>query len=96
MRKNKLTKQEITAGLHKLDGWSLVKGNLHHTFEFKGFTEAFGFMKRVALAANRLNHHPDWSNSYNKVTIDLSTHSAGGLTKNDFELAGRIQEIYGN
>jgi len=96
MNKNKLSKREIAAGLRKLHGWAVVKGSLHRMFEFKDFTEAFGFMKRVALAANRMDHHPDWSNSYNKVTVDLSTHSAGGLTKNDFELAGRIQEIYGS
>jgi len=93
--RGKFTKQEITAGLHKLDGWSVVKGNLHRLFEFKDFTQAFGFMKRVALAADRMDHHPDWSNTYNKVTVDLSTHSAGGVTKNDFELAGKIQTIHG-
>ena len=95
MSKGKLSKQEIAAGLCKLDGWSVVKGNQHHTFKFKDFKQAFGFMKRVAQAANRMDHHPDWSNAYNKVTIDLSTHSAGGLTKNDFELAGKIQTIHG-
>lgn len=95
MSRGKLSKQEIAAGLDKLDGWSVVKGNLHRMFEFKDFTQAFGFMKRVALAAARMDHHPDWSNAYNKVTIDLSTHSAGGLTKKDFELAGKIQKIHG-
>ncbi len=95
MSKGKLSKQEIAAGLGKLDGWRLVKGTLHRVFEFKDFTQAFGFMKRVAGVADRMNHHPDWSNAYNKVTINLSTHSAGGLTKNDFELAGKIQKIYG-
>jgi 4a-hydroxytetrahydrobiopterin dehydratase len=64
-------------------------------FKFEDFKQAFGFMKRVELADNSLNHHPDWSNSYNKVTADLSTHSAGGLTKNDFELAGTTQKIFG-
>ena len=78
MTKGKLSRREIVAGLSKLDGWSLVKGNLHHIFEFKDFAQAFGFMKRVALVAERMDHHPDWSNAYNKVTIDLSTHSAGG------------------
>src|SRR5260370_25363328 len=92
MSRGKLSKQEVAAGLRKLDGWSVVKGNLHRVFEFKDFKQAFGFMKRVALAADRMNHHPDWSNAYNKVTVDLSTHSAGGLTKNDFELAGIIQK----
>ena len=95
MSKGKLSKKQIAAGLSKLDGWSMVKGNLHRVFTFKDFTQAFAFMKRVALAADRLDHHPDWSNAYNKVTIDLSTHSAGGLTKDDFELAGKIQKING-
>jgi 4a-hydroxytetrahydrobiopterin dehydratase len=95
MSKGKLSKQEIRAGLSRLDGWSVVKGNLHRVFEFKDFTQAFRFMKRVALAADRMNHHPDWSNVYNKVTINLSTHSAGGLTKDDFELAKQVQKIHG-
>jgi 4a-hydroxytetrahydrobiopterin dehydratase len=67
----------------------------HPCSKLDDFTQAFGFMKRVALAANRMDHHPDWSNAYNKVTIDLSTHSAGGLTINDFELATKIQKIHG-
>jgi 4a-hydroxytetrahydrobiopterin dehydratase len=96
MSGQKVTKQEIAEGLGKLDGWHLVKGNLHRIFEFKDFTQAFAFMKRVAVVADRMDHHPDWSNAYNKVTIDLSTHSVGGLTKNDFELAGGIQKIYGH
>ena len=95
MSKGKLSKHEIAAGLCKLDGWSLVKGNLHRMFEFKDFAQAFRFMKRVALAAERMDHHPNWSNAYNKVVVDLSTHSAGGLTKNDFALAGKIQTIHG-
>jgi 4a-hydroxytetrahydrobiopterin dehydratase len=95
MSKGKLSRQEIAAGLSKLNGWSLVKGKLHRIFKFKDFTQAFGFMKRVALAADRMDHHPDWSNAYDKVTIDLSTHSAGGLTMNDFELATKIQKIQG-
>jgi 4a-hydroxytetrahydrobiopterin dehydratase len=96
MTRGKLSKQEVAAGLIKLNGWRLVKGNLHRIFGFKDFRQAFGFMKRVAVAADRMDHHPDWSNAYNKVTIDLSTHSAGGLTKSDFELAGEIQKIHGD
>ena len=95
MNKVTLSKQEIATGLSKLNGWSLVKGNLHRIFKFKDFTQAFGFMKRVALAADRMDHHPNWSNAYDKVTIDLSTHSANGLTASDFELAGKIQKIHG-
>ena len=89
----KLSEQQISAELAKLDGWSVVNGNLHRVFEFKDFSEAFSFMTRVALAAEKMDHHPDWSNSWNKVTVDLSTHSAGGLTQNDFDLAAKIQQI---
>jgi len=93
--KGKLSKQKIAKGLRKLEGWSLAKGNLHRIFEFKDFKQAFRFMKRVAFAADKMNHHPDWSNSYNKVTVNLSTHSVGGLTANDFKLAVKIQKIHG-
>jgi 4a-hydroxytetrahydrobiopterin dehydratase len=96
MHATKLTGQEIAAEVKKLKGWSIEKGNLHRTFEFRDFGQAFGFMTRVALAAESMGHHPDWSNAWNKVVIDLSTHSAGGLTRNDFELAGKIQEISEN
>lgn len=95
MAATKLSEKEIAAELRKLSGWSVVKGNLHRVFECKDFSAAFGFMVRVALAAEKMDHHPDWSNSWNKVTVDLSTHSAGGLTKTDFELAGKIQQIHG-
>jgi 4a-hydroxytetrahydrobiopterin dehydratase len=91
----KLTEKEIAAELAKLAGWRVLNGNLHRVFEFKDFSAAFGFMMRAALAAEKLDHHPDWSNSWNKVTVDLSTHSAGGLTKNDFELATKMQQIFG-
>ena len=90
----KLSEQEIAEGLRSLAGWSLANGNLHRVFEFKDFSAAFGFMTRVAIAAEKMDHHPDWSNAWNKVVIDLSTHSAGGLTSNDFELAGKIQKIF--
>jgi 4a-hydroxytetrahydrobiopterin dehydratase len=96
MAATKLAEAEIPAELRKLNGWTVEKGNLHRVFEFKDFSAAFGFMTRVALAAEKMDHHPDWSNVWNKVTVDLSTHSAGGLTKNDFDLAGKIQQIYGS
>jgi 4a-hydroxytetrahydrobiopterin dehydratase len=95
MAATKLSEKEMAAELKKLSGWSVVKGNLHRVFEFRDFSAAFAFMTRVALAAEKMDHHPDWSNAWNKVTVDLSTHSAGGLTKNDFDLAGKIQQIYG-
>jgi 4a-hydroxytetrahydrobiopterin dehydratase len=95
MATGKLSEAQIAVELGKLDGWSVVKGNLHRLFEFKDFSQAFAFITRVALAAEKMDHHPDWSNAWNKVTVDLSTHSAGGLTKNDFDLAAKIQEIHG-
>jgi 4a-hydroxytetrahydrobiopterin dehydratase len=93
MSATKLTGQEIAAELKKLKGWTVEGGKLHRGFEFRDFSQAFGFMTRVALAAEVMGHHPDWSNGWNKVVIDLTTHSAGGLTQNDFELAGKIQLI---
>jgi 4a-hydroxytetrahydrobiopterin dehydratase len=90
----KLSEQEISVELRKLGGWTVLNGNLHRVFEFQDFSRAFAFMTRVALAAEKMDHHPDWSNSWNKVTVDLRTHSAGGLTKNDFDLAAKIQQIH--
>ena len=93
MATTKMSEEQISVELKKLNGWSIVNGNLRRVFEFKDFSQAFAFMTRVALAAEKMDHHPDWSNVWNKVTIDLSTHSAGGLTKNDFDLAAKIQQI---
>jgi len=95
MAATKLSEKEVSAELRKLHGWKVINGNLHRVFEFKDFSAAFGFMARAALAAEKMDHHPDWSNSWNKVTVDLCTHSAGGLTQNDFDLAGKMQEIAG-
>lgn len=94
MSKEKLSKQAIAVEIRQLNSWNLEKGKLHRKVKFKDFIQAFEFMKRVALAAEKMDHHPDWSNSYNVVSIDLSTHSAGGLTKTDFELARKIQGIH--
>ena len=93
---SKLSENQIAAELKKLPGWSVVNGNLHRVFEFKDFSQAFAFMTWVALAAEKMDHHPDWSNAWNKVTVDLSTHSAGGLTQNDFDLAEKMQQIHGS
>ena len=75
--------------LADLDGWSLVEDGtaIEAEFSFKGFNAAFGFMTRVALAAERQNHHPEWSNVYNRVTIRWTTHSEGGVTELDVKLA---------
>lgn len=93
MRPAKLNEQAIASEVKKLAGWTVENSKLHRVFEFRDFSQAFGFMTQVALAAEALGHHPDWSNAWNKVVIDLTTHSAGGLTQNDFDLAGKIQQI---
>lgn len=79
--------------LSSLSGWTFNNDGIEKTFQFKNFIEAFGFMSQVAILAEKANHHPEWSNVYNKVVIRLSTHDAGGLTDKDFELAGKIEGI---
>ena len=84
-----LTNDALAEVLADLDGWFLVKDGtaIEAEFSFKGFNAAFGFMTRVALAAERQNHHPEWSNVYNRVTIRWTTHSEGGVTELDVKLA---------
>lgn len=79
--------------LLKIKGWSFQNDGIEKEFQFKDFVEAFGFMARVALLAEKANHHPEWSNVYNKVHIRLTTHDAGGVTDKDFELAGWIENM---
>jgi 4a-hydroxytetrahydrobiopterin dehydratase len=86
----KLGDYDLQSRLLELRGWSIVEGKLHRQFRFKDFVEAFGFMTGVALIAESMNHHPEWSNVYNSVTIDLTTHDAGGITAVDFEFAKRV------
>jgi 4a-hydroxytetrahydrobiopterin dehydratase len=80
------------SALRGLAGWSELQGRdaIHKTFKFKSFSEAFGFMARSALAAEKMNHHPEWFNVYNRVEVTLSTHSAGGLTMLDIDLAHQM------
>ena len=75
------------------EGWSLVDGRLHRELQFGGFSEAWGFMSRVALAAEQLQHHPDWSNSWNRVVIDLQSHDVGEVTERDAVLATAINGL---
>ncbi|HUK31804.1 MAG TPA: 4a-hydroxytetrahydrobiopterin dehydratase [Candidatus Acidoferrum sp.] len=91
----KLSDKEVTQELVKLPGWSLENGKLHRAFQFADFVEAFGFMARAALVAEAMGHHPDWSNVWNRVTVDLSTHSIGGISRLDFELAAKMQAFAG-
>ena len=91
----RLTDSERAALATTLPGWSLVAGRdaIECNFEFRDFSEAWGFMNRVALLAEGQNHHPEWSNVWNRVRIELSTHDAGGLTDNDMKLARAINAL---
>ena len=83
------------AALDELDHWEMVEGRdaIRREFTFKNFNEAFGFMSRVALKAEAMNHHPEWFNVWNKVDVTLSTHDAGGLTALDMELAAFMDRL---
>ena len=89
----KLTDEQLGAALVLLAGWTVVNGKLHREFRFPDFTLAFGFMATAATAIERNNHHPEWSNVYNRVTVDLITHDAGGITRKDVELALLLDTI---
>lgn len=95
MEIHKLEDREIVARLAAVPRWSLRGGKLCRDLQFADFSEAFGFMARVALLAETLGHHPDWKNVWNKVSIELSTHDVGGLSAKDFELAARIDQVAG-
>jgi 4a-hydroxytetrahydrobiopterin dehydratase len=89
----KLAPAEASAKLATLPGWTIENGKLHRAFVFRDFVEAWGFMSGAALAAESMGHHPEWSNVWNRVTVDLTTHDAGGLTALDFDLATRMQAL---
>ncbi len=76
-------------------GWTVVDGKLHRELAFTDFSEAFGFMARVALIAEQLDHHPDWSNSWNRVSIDITSHDKGGITDRCVEFAQRVNRLVG-
>jgi 4a-hydroxytetrahydrobiopterin dehydratase len=89
----RLRSAEIDAAVARLPEWRVVEGALHRELVFADFAEAFAFMTRVAALAEERDHHPDWSNVYNRVTIDLRTHDADGITQQDFELATAIEGV---
>lgn len=93
MRPKAYTQQQIDSDFLNLKGWTIKKNILSKEITFKTFAQAFAFMTEVAQEAEKLDHHPDWTNSYNKVVINLSTHDAGGLTELDFKLANKIDNI---
>jgi 4a-hydroxytetrahydrobiopterin dehydratase len=88
-----LTTEQVTAGLSGLPRWELLAGKLHREFKFAGFVEAFGFMTRVALVAEGMDHHPEWFNVYSRVVIDLRTHDCDGISERDFAMARRIDAL---
>jgi 4a-hydroxytetrahydrobiopterin dehydratase len=93
--RKKLTDSEVNEKLAGLPGWSIKDSKLHKTFQFNSFIQAFGFMTKVAIVAEAMNHHPEWFNVYNKVTVDLVTHDLGGISSFDFELAKKMEEFAG-
>ena len=91
----KISKTELAKKLKRLSGWKLVKGRsaITKTFKFDNFQEAFGWMTSMAIYAEKKDHHPEWFNVYNRVTIDLTTHDSGGITIKDVELAKKANEL---
>jgi 4a-hydroxytetrahydrobiopterin dehydratase len=89
----KLSEKEIQQEVEKLDGWKVVGGKVNKTFEFEDFVQAFGFMTRVAMEAEKMNHHPEWFNVYNRVRIDLVTHDVSGISNYDIKLAKTIDKV---
>jgi 4a-hydroxytetrahydrobiopterin dehydratase len=90
---SKLSEKEIQQQVAELGGWKVVGGKINKTFEFDDFVQAFGFMTRVALEAEKMNHHPEWFNVYNRVRIDLVTHDVDGISNYDIKLAKTIDKI---
>lgn len=89
----RLDPAEITAALADLPGWQLVDGKLARRFALADFVEAMDFMARAAVWAQRMNHHPDWSNAYNVVRVELQTHDVGGITSADVALARKMTDL---
>ncbi len=90
---NKLNDTEIAEGIAGLPEWGIVKGKLHREYRFPDFAHAMGFLMTATPAIERMDHHPEWCNVYNRVTVDLTTHDAGGITRKDLELAALLEAI---
>jgi 4a-hydroxytetrahydrobiopterin dehydratase len=89
----RLSEDEVRARLGEIPGWDLASGKLHRELRFPSFVAAFGFMTRLALVAERSDHHPEWFNVYDRVVIDLQTHDAGGISERDFALAAAANHL---
>jgi 4a-hydroxytetrahydrobiopterin dehydratase len=90
---NVLTDAEISSRLAPLAGWSVQDGKLHRAYKFRGFEQAIDFMVAATPGIAKMDHHPEWANVYNRVTVDLVTHSAGGITQKDFDLAALLEGL---
>ncbi len=96
MARNKLTQEQIQTALDELPGWEVKEGKLHKTFKFETFAQAIGWMVSVAIHADKMDHHPDWTNAYNRVTVDLSTHDMDDAISNfDVNLARQMEKLAG-
>ena len=89
----KLSHKELQDALHTLDGWSVKNEKLHREFQFTDFAHAFGFMATAALGIEKMDHHPEWQNVYNRVTVDLTTHDEGGISAKDIALAKLLDAV---
>ena len=89
----RLTDDEMSAALVQLPAWTVHEGKLHRKYQFPDFPHAMGFMATAAPNIERMNHHPEWSNVYNRITVDLVTHDSGGITRKDVELAATLEKI---
>lgn len=89
----RLNDQELQSALERLRGWSIQNNKLHREYKFSDFAHAFGFMATAAVLIEKMNHHPEWLNVYNRVSVDLTTHDAGGITTKDLELADLLDKI---
>ena len=92
----KLEAEEVRSRLNEIPDWDVVEGKLHREFAFPDFVTAFGFMSRLALVAEKSDHHPEWFNVYGRVVIDLTTHDAGGISERDFALAREADRLAGD
>ncbi|MBP9503214.1 MAG: 4a-hydroxytetrahydrobiopterin dehydratase [Candidatus Promineofilum sp.] len=96
MARNKLTQEQIQTALDELPGWEVKEGKLHKTFKFETFAQAIGWMVSVAIHADKMDHHPDWANAYNRVMVDLSTHDMDdAISSFDVNLARQMEKLAG-
>ena len=94
MAAHKLNQEELRASLEQISGWEVKSEKLHREFKFADFAHAFGFMTTAAIFIEKMNHHPEWFNVYNRISVDLTTHDAGGITEKDVKLARLLDSIY--